>query len=598
MSFDRSLPVVFSGWTAVRPFPTALYGAAELGATRIAVGGGGAVVTSTDSVSWTGHQIGANQTLRGVATDTAGGIAVAVGDLGTILTSADGGTWTSRTSGTTVALQGVARGAGLFVAVGSTGVILSSANGTSWTPRNSNTTENLLAVTFGGGTFVATGVAGTILTSTDGQAWTSRTSNSTQMLAGVTWDPKGYVAVGSGGVVVTSTDAVAWTSRSVGNTQTLIGVTALSGTYAAADAVKNVYTSTDGIAWTAHLLDPAGLTYPWSDTNSGIVTVGGELVALGLHGSLLHSAGGAAWSLALIPGGIGPATCRLSDAAYGNSTYVVVGCYGSVFTSPDGVAWTARRADLHATNGPMEIAFGADAVNAFVAVSDSGIFRSIDGITWTTVAGPPTIYGGYMAYQPGQGFVVVGAPSYPNPSPILTSPDGTAWTTQTTGITSALEAISCSASRCVALGGSGASNYTHASPGAGGAWTPRTFPVTNSGWQSGIEYGNSSFVVPVGAATYTSADGASWTGPNPVSPATGKVRAFGNGAFMASNFMTSPDGLAWTSMTGPTVAGGPTGTLQVSAIDGAAYGPAGWVGVSTLWNAITVDGFFVFMKHP
>jgi hypothetical protein len=192
--------------------------------------------------------------------------------------------------------------------------------------------------------------------------------------------------------------------------------------------------------------------------------------------------------------------------------------------------------------------------------------------------------------------VVLGVTS--GASSVLTSPDGTAWTTQTTGITSALEAISCSASRCVALGGSGASYYTNPSPGTVAAWTPRTFPVANSGWQSGIEFGNSSFVVPVGAATYTSADGTNWTGPNPVSPATGKVRAFGNGTFVAANLATSPDGVTWSTMTGPTVAGGPTGTLQVSAIDGAAYGSAGWVGVANLWNAITVDGFFVFMKHP
>jgi hypothetical protein len=597
MTADRSISPVFSGWTAVRPFPTSLYGAAELGATRIAVGGGGAVVTSTDSVSWTGHPIAATQTLRGVATDAVIGIAVAVGDLGTILTSADGASWSSRTSGTTVALQAVARGAGLFVAVGSTGVILTSADGLAWTARTSPTTENLLAVTFGGGQFVATGVAGTILTSADGQAWTSRSSNTTQMLTGVTWGQNGFVAVGSGGAVVTSSDAVTWTSRAAITGQTLVGVTARSGTYAAIDDFKTAYTSTDGVAWTAHLLDPSASQYLWSDPGSGIATLGGEFVALSLHGALLRSADGAAWTLALVQTGAGPADCGLKDAAYGNATYVAVGSYGAVFTSPDGVAWTSRRADLHATNGLVEIAYGADTANAFVMVGVSGIFRSPDGISWTTVAGPPGQYGGYIAYQPGLGFVVLGVTST-DPT-VLTSPDGTSWTTQpTTGITTRLDAISCSASRCVALGDSGASYYTHASPGAGGAWTPRTFPVANPGWQGGIEFGNSVFVVPVGAATYTSADGTNWTGPNAVSPETGKVRAFGNGLFMASKLMTSPDGVTWSSMTGPTVAGGPTGTLQVSSMDGAAYGPGGWVGVSNLWNAITVDGFFVFMKHP
>ena len=322
--------------------------------------------------------------------------------------------------------------------------------------------------------------------------------------------------------------------------------------------------------------------------------VQGQFHALGLRGSILRSVDGAAWTLALVPTGIGPATCRLGDAAFGNSTYVAVGSYGSVFTSTDGVAWTSRRADIQASNASMMVAFGG---GAFVAVTDNGIFRSPDGIAWTSVAPAPGLYGGYVAYQPGQGFVAVGSPSYPAASPILTSPDGTTWTQQTTGITHALEAISCSAVRCVALGGAGAV-YTNAAPGTGGAWTPWTFPVANSGWQSGLEFGNSVFVVPVGPGTYTSADGSAWSSLHPVTPAPGKVLAFGNGLFMATNFKTSADGVTWTTMTGSTIAGGPSGALEVSSIEGAAYGPAGWIGVANLWNAVTVDGFFVFLKRP
>jgi len=269
-----------------------------------------------------------------------------------------------------------------------------------------------------------------------------------------------------------------------------------------------------------------------------------------------------------------------------------VGSYGSVFTSPDGVAWTSRRADIHATNASMVVAFGG---GFFVGVTDNGIFRSANGIDWTYVAPPPTPYGGPVAYQPGHGFVVLGAQGAT--FPVFTSTDGAVWTQQASGMAVGMEDVSCSATGCVAMGGAG-QVYTHASPGSGGDWTPWTFPVVSTVWQSGIDFGNSTFLVPVGAGTYTSADGSIWAGPHPVTPAPGKVLTFGNGLFMTTNLMTSPDGVTWTSMTGPTVAGGPSGTLQVPGTEGAAYGPAGWIGFANLWTAITVDGFFAFMKHP
>ena len=51
---------------------------------------------------------------------------MAVGRGGAILTSPDGVTWTQRTSGTSRDLNGVAYGNGLFVAVGDFGIIFTS----------------------------------------------------------------------------------------------------------------------------------------------------------------------------------------------------------------------------------------------------------------------------------------------------------------------------------------------------------------------------------------------------------------------------------------------------------------------------------------
>ena len=54
------------------------------------------------------------------------GLFVAVGDVGAILTSSDGVSWTQRTSGTSNWLRGVAYGNSMFVAVGWFGTILTS----------------------------------------------------------------------------------------------------------------------------------------------------------------------------------------------------------------------------------------------------------------------------------------------------------------------------------------------------------------------------------------------------------------------------------------------------------------------------------------
>jgi hypothetical protein len=103
------------------------------------------------------------------------GLFVAVGEGGAILTSPDGVSWTARTSGTGNDLSGVTYGNGPSWRWGTGGAILTSPDGVSWTggPRGRH---DLYGVAYGNGTFVAVGDRGTILTSPDGVSWTQRTS--------------------------------------------------------------------------------------------------------------------------------------------------------------------------------------------------------------------------------------------------------------------------------------------------------------------------------------------------------------------------------------------------------------------------------------
>ena len=94
------------------------------------------------------------------------GIFVAAGYRGAVLTSTDGITWTARDSGTDYGISGIAYGNGIFVAVGygrdpSTGrsrmAILTSPNGVKWTDVSPETAGYLPGITFGKGMFIAVG---------------------------------------------------------------------------------------------------------------------------------------------------------------------------------------------------------------------------------------------------------------------------------------------------------------------------------------------------------------------------------------------------------------------------------------------------------
>src|SRR5438552_3388856 len=82
------------------------------------------------------------------------GAYVAVGSGGTIISSEDTLTWSSLPSGTSNDLSGVVFGNGMFVTVGKSGsstgaTILTSVDGRSWTPRSSGGVNDLNSIGYG-----------------------------------------------------------------------------------------------------------------------------------------------------------------------------------------------------------------------------------------------------------------------------------------------------------------------------------------------------------------------------------------------------------------------------------------------------------------
>jgi hypothetical protein len=248
----RSLPGGYSG--------TVLEAVAWSGSQFVAVGGGGAILTSPDGATWSGQASPTTLDLHGVA--WAGGTYVAVGDQGTTLTSGDGINWTSHPTDGGLTLQAVAGSGSRWVAVGwranappalDSEVILSSTDAATWTPSPATGNGYLFGVHWNGSSFLAVGeqsgsvATGRIYGPSDGLTWGPPLDPSSMYLTTATSDGSGWVASGPSCPALHSTDGLAWTATGIG---AMVGSRAIgwSGRRFLAGGVAGTgNTSTDGV---------------------------------------------------------------------------------------------------------------------------------------------------------------------------------------------------------------------------------------------------------------------------------------------------------------------------------------------------------------
>jgi hypothetical protein len=290
--------------------------------------------------------------------------------------------------------------------------------------------------------------AGTILTFTSIEGTpVAQVSGTTEELNNITFggdaaDGGLFVAVGSAGVIVTSPDAVHWTSQESQTPASLYGVAygnnefvAVGGNTVAAIGV--ILTGTpDGTTWT-----PQPVSGTLTQSLTGVVYADGQFVAVG-NNQVLSSPDGIDWNaLPAAPSGITGPTVDLYNTAYGNNLFVTVGTYntstsnqeiadlGFIATSPDASHWAILPSTPNYLSG---VTYGA---GQFVTVGREGsILTSSDGTTWTTQSAPglnlkETPYLISVIYAGGQ-FVAAGNDVGINPSTgfLLTSPDAVHWT--------------------------------------------------------------------------------------------------------------------------------------------------------------------------
>jgi hypothetical protein len=215
----------------------------------------------------------------------ANGKFIAVGAGGAVVRSTNGLTWSKRLSNTTSDLNDVVFGAGIWVAVGTAGRIIGSADGETFLLKTSPTEVTLRGVAYGDNRFVAVGDSGAILTSTNGDNWNVQGTADAQDLYGVAFGGGFFVAVGTNGVVYRSTNAVAWTASVIPGTTGLNRVSAgdLAGSsvgpaskplFVATEPGSNrAFTSKDGVTWQSV---PFARVLAGTDSSNGNLFVSGE----------------------------------------------------------------------------------------------------------------------------------------------------------------------------------------------------------------------------------------------------------------------------------------------------------------------------------
>jgi len=281
--------------------------------------------------------------------------------------------WHFRDSQTTHRINSVTYGNGLFVAVSGdvgTPAIHTSPDGTIWTKKDFSNV--LYGVAYGNGIFVAVGYGRKIYTSIDGVTWEERYSGSGSWLNGVGYGNNIFVAGGWNDLFTSLDNGMTWNKTGPpSESGELFGVAYGNGLFVAVG--KSGYaTSPDGINWEVKLFGS------WNSSNLYGVTYGnGTFVAVGSNtddfpdGRILTSHDGINWQIKsffndnFILYGV--------TYDYDNDTFVAVGTGGTIYTSPDGLAWKKRNSNT--LKDFKSIAYGN---YTFVTVGQDGVIYQSD----------------------------------------------------------------------------------------------------------------------------------------------------------------------------------------------------------------------------
>lgn len=266
-----------------------------------------------------------------------------------------------------------------------------------------------------------------------------------------------------------------------------------------------------GTTWTSSTAGAQDLYGVAKGTATVSGVVGDTFVAVGNAGSLYSSADGVTWTA---PASGVPVATALNAATATGTTYVVAGAGGVILTSTDAKTWTQQASGT--VNDLYSIA--SNGAGGYVAVGASGTIITSSGnsgTAWTTATSGTTnhLYG--VGYANGL-YVAVG-----QAGTLLKSADGTTWSAITpTPFVPASDLKSVAYGGLTVSGNATSGVNTFVVVGAAGAlvtsvdggvsWTAQT-AITSNPNLNAVSYGHQFIAVGNGGAVYTSTDGLVWT---------------------------------------------------------------------------------------
>lgn len=282
------------------------------------------------------------------------------------ITSSAGTSWAVVPSGISDNMRYLAvNEAGLWVAAGTSGNVLKTSNyGASWASTTFSSGQ-MWGLAYGEGLFVAAQDAGNDLySSPDGVTWTARISGASRDHHGITYND-GYFVMGSGtgggdGYIYGSADGTSWTygpQGAVGSNSTWTGIYVSGlGTFAGGPSGQYRYNGavpTSATAWTGV---PTGLSgtitdAAWSPVLSTVVSV----TTTGIFSATSLSS----WTQRV-------SVTNMYGVAWCTNQFVATGTAGKIYTSPDGINWTAR------TSGTAANLYGVAEHNGVILVCGDG----------------------------------------------------------------------------------------------------------------------------------------------------------------------------------------------------------------------------------
>ena len=465
--------------------------------------GGILVATSLDDYSLL--NLGTSNWLEGIAASP--NTLVAVGDNGAIFSSPDGTVWTPRGNFTTW-LRSVAYGNNLFVTVGEDGFLATSSDGNTWEKRSLNTSVHLNKVDFIFNRFWVVGDAGTVLTNNARMTFVPVNINATNTLFAVAGNTNEVVVAGDSALFLGNLQSGIWSVQADEDSPTLAplwpyysalwdgrlflvgGRTGLKvegfrtnaaapmqwygdpqptrewlwsatrgpGFYAACGADGTIVTSEEGLDWHRESVPAAAVT-------EVLLGIGGNtnaLLAVGSRGIILRAPNVVTNTVSTNASGqivtnqtslfgviweqpASPATEDLQAVAANDSTFLIGGAKGALFTSGNGISWQPR------SSGVTDFLSGATAwPGGWVVCGAAGaLLTSPNAANWKRVT-PPINTWIYTVHYVGGKLVAVGENGV-----ILTSDDASSWTARTSGTSEWLNDVTYAKGRWYIAGTAG-----------------------------------------------------------------------------------------------------------------------------------------------